>query len=256
MLKPVLIAIVALLGAAPAFSAGTDFPKLAAGLQVRYDAAMDRLSLDAHDSPLTQVLARISRQSGVEILIDPSVDYPVTASLRDQPLENALATLTRDMNAVMIHDQLEIAGNSRQPVLVRMELLPVGETNTALLRPVLNPGTKALSQAEAHHPARRAGHRFLKARLQAWGQHMVPAQSGRIGKRETTDADRKPRNQTMPAERKTQQQLARLTAKLNRLQTRAASNPETSQQQRIQKISEKIARIQQRQEKAAGAPAP
>jgi hypothetical protein len=252
MLKRALIAIFTLLIAVDAFAADDAPPVTSVNTQViRYDAATDRLSLDVHDLPLTLVLARISRQSGVEILADPSVDQPVTASLQNRPLEDVLGELTRGMNAVMIHDQPEIGGQGKQPVLVRMEILPVGQANTALLRPVLSPGAETLLRGKGRDAADHGKGGFLKARRQARLEqrlaNMDPAQREKYEKHAAAQARRQAKAQAARAERKAQRKqnrLERLNARLAHAEAQAATNPQGSKE-RIQRLTRKIAQIQQ-----------
>ena len=258
MLKYMLIALAALLAANPAFSADTLSPAThPAAQEVRYDAATDRLSLDVQNLSLTEVLERISRQSGVEILMDPSVEHPVTASLQDQPLESVLGNLTRGLNAVMIHDERDLPGQGRQPVLVRLELLPTGETNTALLRPVLSPEAEALLRAKGHDPADPLGHERINARRQARLEKMDPAKRERIEQQDAAKASRKAASKAARLENQAKRQqarLERLNAKLTRAQALAATDPES--QQRVQQLTQRIARLQQGKTPSAGSTTP
>lgn len=251
MLKKILIGMITLLGAIEAIASDTStHPAAPVNTQeVRYDATTDRLSLDVHTSPLTQLLARISHESGVKILADPGIDHPVTASLQNQPLESALGYLTRGMNVVMIHDQREVPGQGLKMVLTRVELLPAGQGNRALLRRVPNSGDATMPYAGKPESTTglRAG-RFHSARSQARLQRRQEraAQTGKVPT-QTAESDRKAQHQ--------QKRMDRLNRLLAQAQILAATNPEASQQ-RIQKINQKIARIQQRQEKTAGASSP
>jgi hypothetical protein len=259
MLKHVFIAVAALLAAGTLFAAEDTSPALpSAGQEVRYDAATDRLSLDVKDRSLTDVLARISQQSDVEILIDPAVERPVTVSLQDQPLESVLGNLTRGMNAVMIHDERDLPVQGRQPVLVRMELLPKGQTNTALLRPVLSPEAEAMMRAKGRDPADSERRGFLNARREARLEHMDPARREKYEKRAAVQAEHQAKDQAARAERQAQHQqirLEHLNARLAQAQALAATDPEGSQQ-RIQQINQKIARIQQGKATAASGSTP
>jgi hypothetical protein len=251
---PLGIAALLWVAANPGFAA--DAPTAPPAAQtVHYDPATDRLSLDVHELPLTRVLERISRQSGVEILADPSVDHPVTASLQNQSLESALGGLTRGMNAVMIHDQREVPGQGKQPVLVRMELLPVGQSNKALSRPVRIPGGGAMPYARKADPGGSHAGRFLsghrRTRLQQTDatrrQLRQERAAAMAAQTQATDTEREAQNR--------QPRLERLNRRLAQAQALAATDPEGSQQD-IQDISQKMARIQKRQGKAAGSPNP
>jgi hypothetical protein len=259
MWKQTSLGIAALLWVAgnSTFAADTS-PAPPTAQEVRYDASTDRLNVEVQNRSLTDVLAQISRQSGVVILADPNVDHPVTASLQNQPLEDALGDLTRGMNAVMIHDERDIPGQGRQPVLTRLELLPVGQTNTALLRPVLSPEAEALMRAKGHDPAGSLAHDRVDARRQARLEKMDPAQRERVEKHAAERTSRRAEEKAAKTERqakKQQDRLQHLNNQLAQLQAQAATNPEGSQQ-RIQQLNQKIARIQQGNAPAASGSTP
>jgi hypothetical protein len=248
MLKKILIGIIILLGTIEAIASDTStHPAASVNTQVvRYDATTDQLSVHVQDRPLSQVLARISRQSGVEILADPSIDHPVTTSVQNQPLEAVLGDLTRGMNVVMIHDQREVPGQGLKTVLTRVELLPVGQSNRALLRPVLRAGGGVRPYAGNGDPTGSHARRFLNGRRQARRQRHQERAAANTDKAQT-------QTQTAEPDRKAQHQqkrLDRLNRQLAQAQALAATDPEASQQ-RIQKINQKMARIQQRQGKTA-----
>ncbi|MHC4639491.1 MAG: hypothetical protein ACYTBV_18645 [Planctomycetota bacterium] len=102
------------------------------GLNVSYDTKNDRLTVDAKSVPLTQILAQISEQSGVEILVDPSVEKDINIYLPAQPLEKALKQLARDLNYAMHYDKAE----SR---LVAMKIVPQGKQTSSNFVSVTKP---------------------------------------------------------------------------------------------------------------------
>jgi type II secretory pathway component GspD/PulD (secretin) len=90
------------------------------GLNVSYDTKNDRLTVDAKSVPLTQILAQISEQSGVEILVDPSVEKELSIYLPAQPLKKALKQLARGLNYAMYY-------NDEDSRLVAMKIVPKGK---------------------------------------------------------------------------------------------------------------------------------
>jgi hypothetical protein len=153
----------------------------------------------------------------------------------------------------MIHDERDIQGQGRQPVLTRLQLLPVGQTNTALLRPVLSPEAEALVRAKGRDPAGTLAHDRVDARRQARLEQMNPAQRARVeqhaAERTSRNAEEKAARTKRQAKRQ-QDRLQRLNAQLAQLQAQSATDPKASQ--RIEQLNQKIARIQQGNAQPAG----
>jgi type II secretory pathway component GspD/PulD (secretin) len=102
------------------------------GLNVSYDTKNDRLTVDAKKVPLTQILAQISEQSGVEILVDPSVEKDISIYLPAQPLKKALKQIARGLNYAMYY-------NDEDSRLVAMKIVPKGKQGSSNLVPVTHP---------------------------------------------------------------------------------------------------------------------
>ena len=249
-----VLSAVLLLNAAPLFAADSGEPAAAAlpaaQQQVHYDPATDRLTLDVRDMSLTQLLARISAQTGVEILIDPALERPVTVAMQDQPLEAGLTTLTREYNTVMIHDQRDVPGKGSQTLLITIKLLPRGQTNTALLRPALSPEAEAVMRASGRDPAgtpgNAGGDARVSARRAARLEKMTPEQRAKIEQIETDKARRKAQMQADRAEQKAKRQKRQvedINRQLAKAQARMDTDPEFYQQ-RIQALTERLGRIQ------------
>lgn len=239
-----------LLNTAPIFAADSGVPAAAAILavqqQVHYDRATDRLTLSVQDMSLTQLLAQISRQTGVAILIDPAVERPMTFSMQDQPLEAGLNKLTRGLSTVMIHDQRDVPGKGRQSMLTTVKLLPEGETNAALLRPVLSPEAEALLHAKGRDPASKSGNDRVNERRAARLEKMTPEQRAKLEKQEADEANRKGQTKTDRAEQKAkrqQRQVQNITKQLAEAQAKMDTNP-AFYQQRVQVLTERLSRIQ------------
>jgi len=248
-----VLCAVLLLNAAPLFAADSVEPAAAAlpaaQPQVHYDPATDRLTLDVRDMSLTQLLARISAQTGVEILLDPALERPVTVAMQDKPLEAGLTALTREYNTVMIHDQRDVPGKGSQSLLTTIKLLPQGQTNTALLRPALSPEAEAVMRAGGHDPAgtlAAPGNERVSARRAARLEKMTPEQRAKIEQFETDKARRKAQMKANRAEQKAKrqkQQVENITRQLANAQAKMDSNP-VYYQQRIQVLTERLDRIQ------------
>jgi hypothetical protein len=102
------------------------------GLNVSYESKKDLLTVDANGVPLTQILARIAEQSGIEIMIDPSVEKEISIYLPAQPLEKALKQLARGLNYAMHYDK----ATSR---LVAMKIVPQGKLTSGKLISLTKP---------------------------------------------------------------------------------------------------------------------
>jgi hypothetical protein len=250
-IKSHLIALSAflLLNATPIFAADSGVSAAAAipatQQQVHYDRATNCLTLHVQDMSLTQLLAQISGQTGVEILMDPTVERPITFSMQDQPLEAGLNKLTRGLNTVMIHDQRDVPGKGRQSMLTTLKLLPAGQTNSALLRPVLSPEAAALLRAKGLDPASRATPQVSERRA-ARLEKMTPEQRAKLEKQATEKANRKAQNQAARAEQKAkrQQRLEQnITKQLANAQAKMDTNP-VFYQQRTQVLTERLNHIQ------------
>ena len=243
-----------LLNAAPIFAADSGMPAVAAiptaQQQVHYDPATDRITLNVHDMSLTQLLARISVQTGVEILMDPTVERTITFSMQDQPLEAGLNKLMRGLNTVMIHDQRDVPGKGPQSMLTTVKLLPEGQTNTALLRPVVSPEAEALLRAKGRDPSGRARSDQVSdqvsERRAARLAKMAPVQRAKLEQQAVEKTNRKAQNQVAGAERKAKRQQRieqNITKQLAEAQAKMDTNP-VFYQQRIQVLTERLSRIQ------------
>lgn len=74
-------------------------------IPVRFDERSQTLSISPTQAMLSQLLREISRQSGVEIRLDPKEDRQVDIALKQQPVDEALLSLARQnqLNFVMGH---------------------------------------------------------------------------------------------------------------------------------------------------------
>jgi hypothetical protein len=228
----------ALTAAAPAAEAETPSVPL-----VHYDGSTDRLSLEAEDASLTGILVRISRLSGVEILVHPDVERRITARIDNQPLEQGLATLTRGLNSVLVHDIRSLPGEEELNMLVTVKLLPPGQTNTALLMPVLSPEAEALIRADRRD---RTGARvpgLANDRRLARLQKLPPEQREKVEQIEVEQVSKKLQRTAEKAERRAERKrdkLALMHQRLERLQGRGFANPERHQA-RISELQRDIA---------------
>ena len=94
-----------------------------ARLNVSYDRKTGLLTVEADHTPLTQILAQIAAQSGVEIIVDPSIEKEISISLPEQPLEKALKKIARGLSYAMYYDEADSK-------LVAMKILPQGKQDS------------------------------------------------------------------------------------------------------------------------------
>lgn len=99
--------------------------------EVFYDKAKDILSVDADDASLQILLARIALLSGVEILIDPSIERRISIKIEDRSLEEGLKDIARGLSYAMTYNNGK--DNKGKPLLVSMKIVPMGKTPGGLI---------------------------------------------------------------------------------------------------------------------------
>ena len=70
-------------------------------------ATSSHISLSARDVPLADVLAAIGREAGVRMVLHGELDTPVTASLIDVPVDEAIRRLSRWYSVLLIYGAAE-----------------------------------------------------------------------------------------------------------------------------------------------------
>ena len=126
--------------------------------EVIYDKATDRLSVQAEMVSLKGLLARIALLSGVEFLMDPEVEQPVSITLKDSSLEKGLKKImqTLHLRYAMIYQKEEGQDQSAEPLLISMKIVPEGKVNNPNLNlaPVVNVNGEAVIRSLSRHPRR------------------------------------------------------------------------------------------------------
>jgi len=129
--------------------------------EVIYDKATDRLSVQADRVSLDGLLARIALLSGVEFLMDPKVEQPVSITLKDSPLEDGLKKTMQTLNLgyAMIYQKREGQDQSVEPLLISMKIVLKGMENYPNLNlvPVVDANGEAVIRSFSRRPL-RAGH--------------------------------------------------------------------------------------------------
>jgi len=138
-----------------AFVGATAF---AGGPEVIYDKATDRLSVQAEMVSLKGLLARIALLSGVELLMDPEVEQQVSITLKDRSLEKGLKKIMQTLNLryAMIYQKKEGQGQSAEPLLISMKIVPEGKENNPNLNfaPVVDVNGEAVIRSFSRRPRR------------------------------------------------------------------------------------------------------
>lgn len=150
---------------------------------VVYLADRDQLVINARGEPLSQLLAELSRQSGLEVRLDPKADRPVTLETKPLPLLQAVDALTAQLNTIKqfgdrpkpLTARPEPAGKagaktpakapaktaaSAAPLLIAITVLPKGQVDVSRATPVLAQGKEIELRAERN----RKGHDRYTAR--------------------------------------------------------------------------------------------
>jgi len=123
----------------------------APNIRVRIEAG--RLTLDADNASLADVLTMVGKQADIEIILHGDLGAPVTKSFSEEPLDGAIAHLLRNTSFVMIYGQPQDAGDL--PPLVQIRIINSRSANQAA------PSAASTSdfdedQSEAAIAARRA----------------------------------------------------------------------------------------------------
>ncbi|MEC4675801.1 MAG: hypothetical protein VST72_02615 [Nitrospirota bacterium] len=125
------------------------------GPEVFYDKATDRLSVEADSASLKGLLARIAFLTGVEFLIDPAVEQPVSIMLKERPLEKGLKRIVKslDLSYAMMYQKKEGRDEAAGPLLITMKIVPKGMENPNLV-PVVDVKGEAVIRSFSGRPLR------------------------------------------------------------------------------------------------------
>ncbi len=100
-----------------------------AQIDVRIDSGL--LSLHSRDAPLAEVLAEISRQAGIELVVEVELGYPVSKSFSNEPLARALQRLLSGTNYIMVYGPSGDAVSPPYPVALRIYGISSGARSSA-----------------------------------------------------------------------------------------------------------------------------
>lgn len=97
---------------------------------VLYDRQQDTLSILTKDHALSDILLRVSRQTGMEVRMDPTVERKVTMTLKAQPIERSLDRLLSQLS-VLKQFKTEGKGKNQKDILVSITVLPEGQRDAS-----------------------------------------------------------------------------------------------------------------------------
>jgi len=112
---------------------------------VSYDKTSDQLSVVANSASLRQVLARIARQSGIEVLFDDMAEETISADIQSEALESGLKRLLNGRNYLMRYSRDE----QQKLLLIGVMVLPVGEQDSGRARRLVGLDTEAYDRARS-----------------------------------------------------------------------------------------------------------
>lgn len=128
-----LAALLLLVGVAQAQVAAAD--------QIVYNKQKDTLTVTVKEAPLARTLAEVGRLTGVAMLMDLHADRPITATFKELPLKDAVMRLTGRSNT-MTEFKKTGTGKNQRNLLVKVVVLPEGQTDVKLARPLVNIDTE------------------------------------------------------------------------------------------------------------------
>jgi thermitase len=95
------------------------------GWALNVHIAGDKLTLQAENVPLRDIMARLS-QEGIRARMDPQIDLAVTASFRNLEIQKGLALILKDLDYVLLWESMEAAGG-RIPRLAEIQVFRPGQ---------------------------------------------------------------------------------------------------------------------------------
>lgn len=124
-----LVLLPALLLGSPLSSAAPAKPvEASAKLPVIYDKQQDTLSLQVADMSMSNILLQVSRQTGMDVRVDPTVERKTTLNMKPLPLETALDRMLSGLN-VLKEFKTTGKGKNQKDMLVGIVVLPEGKSD-------------------------------------------------------------------------------------------------------------------------------
>lgn len=119
----------ALLIASPQTIAAPSAPvEATAKTPIIYDKQQDTLSLQVADTSLSTILLQVSRQTGMEVRIDPAAERKATVTVKALPLEKSIDRLLVGLN-VLKEFKSTGKGQNQKDMLIGIVVLPEGKSD-------------------------------------------------------------------------------------------------------------------------------
>jgi HEAT repeats len=104
MIQAVLVVAMLMIDGAPGVSPSFVFAAQRTGQVLSVTVTSSRISLVAREAPLAEVLAEIGRQAGVKTVLAGDLNTPVTETLVNVPVDDAIQRLSRWNSVVLIYE--------------------------------------------------------------------------------------------------------------------------------------------------------
>lgn len=101
--RTVLVVVLLVAGSAAGTAASVVFAAQPAGPFLTVTVTSSRMSLSAREAPLADVLAAIGRQAGVTMVLRGDLNFPVTETLVNVPVDEGIRRLSRWQSVVLIY---------------------------------------------------------------------------------------------------------------------------------------------------------
>lgn len=101
---------------------------------VVYDSHTDRMTIEANEVLLKDILIHIGLQTGIEVFWDASIDRTISVNLKDKSIEDVIKVVTKGVSyTVTYSDKRNSAG---QVVIMAISVLPKGKYDSPFLVPL------------------------------------------------------------------------------------------------------------------------
>ncbi len=124
--------------ASASYADSHDDPLAVDNKTVVYDETTGTISIQAKNTSLKSLLAKISHHTNVKFLMDPATEKVISVFFEKKPLEQGLKLIMRNagLSHATIYGKRPIQGQPQKIVPISMKILPKGKTDASNLIPV------------------------------------------------------------------------------------------------------------------------
>lgn len=119
-------------------------------LLVNYVKTENVLSLSAHQVPLSKVLASLSDATGLAIYMNLKAEQNISVVIKEKTLEAAIKRLLSDSNYIGYYESMDNGSINKSNKLVRIDVLPSGETDSDNLVPLSTSSNPAANRSNEY----------------------------------------------------------------------------------------------------------